>query len=226
MPSLSVRTNLLQHDELQESIKKRFIVLKAQRKTALETAADMLTEMKRLKLAYRALSGDEALEGGDSGPALPQSPTRNETARKPARKKEPTLDRESVRQALHEVLLFGALGDSVIRERVGEIARRRGATRLGLHWTIRNALKAYPEFEQHEDGWVLNNPQESGLIPRVRSVLEELGPLPEPKIQAKIEEESPNAADTLNKLLHRTLKAGPFEFRDAKWSVTASQSAE
>ncbi|MEM7261453.1 MAG: hypothetical protein AAF488_05635, partial [Planctomycetota bacterium] len=48
----------MHQEDIASSIRDRFTALKEQRKAALATADAILDEMKRLRAAYRALSGE------------------------------------------------------------------------------------------------------------------------------------------------------------------------
>lgn len=209
-------------DEIRMSIKERFRSLKEQRKAALATADAILEEMKRLKVAYQALNGEDASFEAMVGDAMAPTPKEEDSA--PERRKEHTLNGDEVRDALHEVLLFGPLTEEEIKEQVGAIAKEKGRSRKGLHWVIGRALRKGDDFEEATgDKWKVKSPRETALLPRVRTLLQELGPLTEPKLRAKIEEIHPKSEAILDKLLNRTLRSGPFEFNGAQWTLVPAK---
>lgn len=204
-------------DEIRMSIQERFSALKEQRKAALSTAEAILEEMKRLKGAYHALNGEDAAFDAMVGEAMTPAPAEGKPASD--RKKEHTLNGDEVREALHEVLLFGSLTEAEIKAHIGVIAKEKGRSRKGLHWVIGRALRKGDEFEPDGEAWRAKAPRESALLPRVRNLLQELGPMTEPKLKEKIEEIHPKSEAVVEKLLPRTLRAGPFEFNGAQWTV-------
>lgn len=111
----------MQQDELARSIKDRFLA-------ALQTASTILEEMKRLKLAHDALSGNEVSEIGEDKPS--ESPSPAEAPPKRTRKMKPTLSRDDVREVLREILRSAPLSEKIVREKVGAFAKEQGAAQL------------------------------------------------------------------------------------------------
>ena len=174
--------------------------------------------MKRLRAAYRALSG----ESPDPEVEAVVAEAENEAAsRKRSRAGKPTMKPEDVRSCLYEVLLFGPLDAKEVQRRVGEIATGRGLSRKGLHFTIARELRKLPDFDEVDGLWHVTS-RDTGmeaLVGRVGSILEDTGPMAEPRIRERIGELHADANGNLEKYLTRALRLGPFEFNGAKWGL-------
>ncbi len=213
----------MHQEDIASSIRERFNALKEQRKAALATADDILEEMKRLRAAFRALSGESP---DPEVEAMVAEAEKDSAARKKPRSGKPTMKPEDVRSCLYEVLLFGPLDGKEVQRRVGEIVTGRGLSRKGLHFTIARELRKLPDFEEAEGKWNVRT-RETGidaLVHRVRSILEDGGPMAEPRIRERVGELHTDANGNLEKYLTRALRQGPFEFNGAKWGVAEATS--
>ncbi|MEM7263307.1 MAG: hypothetical protein AAF488_15065, partial [Planctomycetota bacterium] len=152
----------------------------------------------------------------------------NESAPRRPKAGKPTMKPEDVRTSLYEVLLFGPLEQKEVQRRVGEIATGRDLSRKGLHFTIARELKKGPYFEEVDGQWSLRS-RETGidaLTVRIRLILQDSGPLAEPKIRDAISEVHSDESGQLEKLLTRALRNGPFEFNGAKWGVVEKPTGD